>query len=97
MKRITKSKALELILESNGTIFSAVFTKKDGSERYITGRLGVKKLLTGKGMSYDPIERGLVPIYEIHKDQHRMINIKTLVSLQLKGINYSVKQDDWTL
>lgn len=43
MERINKERAKELIEKSNNKIFSAEFTKKDGTHRLMNARLGVKK------------------------------------------------------
>ena len=67
MKRISRKKALEKLYESAGRIFYAEFVKKDGSLRRMTARLGVHKGITGKGMRYDPLERGLLPVFDMDK------------------------------
>lgn len=79
----------ELIRESNGRIFTVEFIKKDGSLRKMTARLGVKKGLTGKGMRYDPIERGLLPVWDMQKKDYRMVNLRTIQSLKVNGANYT--------
>ena len=43
METITQDKAKQLIHNTNGKIFSSVFTKKDGTIRLMTGRLKVTK------------------------------------------------------
>ena len=58
MTRINRKKLLELIRENKSNIFSVVFLKKDGTIRRMICRLGVKKYVNGKGLKYDPIQRG---------------------------------------
>jgi len=90
MKTIDRSKVLELIQSSNGQVFSTIFIKKDGSERSMVCRLGVKKFLTGQGMKYKPVDKGLLPVYDIHSKGYRMINLNTVKALQIDREFYIV-------
>ena len=83
MEKFTK--VLEEIQTANNTIFSVEFIKKDGSVRNMVARLHVKKGLNGKGMAYNPIEKGLLPVWDMQKNGFRMINLKTVTKLQIKG------------
>ena len=76
---------LQQIKKANNTIFSVEFIKKDGSVRTMTARLNVKKGIKGTGMSYDPIEKGLLPVWDMQKNAYRMINLQTVTKLQIKG------------
>ena len=76
---------LEEIQKANNTIFSVEFIKKDGSVRTMTARLHVKKGVKGTGMAYNPIEKGLIPVWDMQKNGFRMINLKTVTKLQIKG------------
>ena len=78
-------KVLEEIQKANNTIFSVEFYKKDGSVRTMTARLHVKKGVKGTGMAYNPIEKGLLPVWDMQKNGFRMINLKTVTKLQIKG------------
>ena len=68
----------EVIKETNGKYFSVVFTKKDGSARRMTARIGVRKGVNGKEMSYDPQSKGLVVVWDVQKEDFRMINLSTI-------------------
>ena len=70
---------------AQNTIFSVTFIKKDGSERTMVARLHVKKGLNGKGMAYNPVEKGLLPVWDMQKNGFRMINLKTVTELKIKG------------
>ena len=72
------------ILATNGRFFSVSFIKKDGSERKMTARLGVKKDIKGVGMKYDPLERNLIVVFDIHKKAYRMINLSTIFKFKFK-------------
>lgn len=72
----------EVIKETKGKYFSVVFTKKDGSTRRMTARLGVKKGINGKGMSYDPNEKDLMVVWDAQKNDYRMVNLSTIISFK---------------
>ena len=79
-------KVIEIIRsKAEDTIFSVEFVKKDGSLRKMVCRLGVKKGVKGVGMSYDPTEKGLLCVYDMQKLAFRMISLKTIIKIQIKG------------
>jgi hypothetical protein len=67
---------------SHNKIFTATFIKKDGSVRVMNCRRGVKKGVKGVGMSYDPYQKNLLPVYDMQKGAFRMINISTIQELK---------------
>ena len=72
----------QVIQETKGKYFSVVFTKKDGSTRRMTARLGVKKGINGKGMSYDPNEKDVMVVWDAQKNDYRMVNLSTIISFK---------------
>ena len=72
------------IQTAQNTIFSVTFIKKDGSERTMVARLHVKKGVNGKGMAYNPVEKGLLPVWDMQKNGFRMINLKTVTELKIR-------------
>jgi hypothetical protein len=85
---LTKPKTrVEKFLEATegGRIFSATFEKKDGSIRTINCRREVKKGVKGVGMSFDPMSKGLLVVYDMHRKGFRMINLKTLIEAKVNG------------
>jgi hypothetical protein len=74
----------EQILATNGRFFSVSFIKKDGSERKMTARLGVKKDIKGVGLKFNPSERNLIVVFDIHKKAYRMINLSTILTFKFK-------------
>jgi hypothetical protein len=72
----------QVIQETKGKYFSVVFTKKDGSTRRMTARLGVKKGINGKGMNYDPNEKDLMVVWDAQKNDYRMVNLSTIISFK---------------
>ena len=93
MNIIDRDTAKQYINKTNGKIFSAVFTKKDGEKRNMICRLGVAKYVKGVGRKFKPEERALLGVFDMHKKAYRFINIKTLEQIKVKGTTYSIKQD----
>lgn len=87
---IDRLEAYLKIKETKGKFFSAGFIKKDKSIRTMICRLGVTKNLTGKGMSYNPIEKRVLPVFDCAKQSYRMINLKTVFMLKIAGVTYSI-------
>ena len=76
---------LAQIQTAENTIFSIEFIKKDGTVRNMVARLNVKKGVNGKGLAYNPVSKGLLPVWDMQKNAFRMINMKTVTKLQIKG------------
>ena len=83
--------AQQLIENSGGRIFTVEHIKKDGTPRQTNCRLDVKAYTNGKGMKYNPKERGLVPVYDMQIKAYRMVNLKTITKLNIYGVRYNVK------
>ena len=92
MKQIDKDTAKQYIYKTNGKIFSAVFTKKDGEKRKMVCRQGVSKYVKGVGLRFKPNDRGLIGVFDMHKKAYRFINVTTLEQIKIKGINYQIKE-----
>ena len=75
---LSRSRVLDLVRDAGGKIFRIDFVKKDGSDRRMICRTGVKKHVTGRGMSWDPEERGYVVVFDLQKRQYRMVNTGTV-------------------
>lgn len=93
MNRIDTNKAIELMNSTKGQVFSAVFTKKDGTDRVMTCRTKVTKHLKGVGAKYDAKAKGLYCVFDMHKKAYRMINLNALKSLQINKNVYIVLKD----
>jgi len=63
-------------------IFSAIFTKKDGTERKMICRLGVKKHLKGGKKSYDAEDLNHLTVFDLGKKGYRTINMNTLKQIK---------------
>lgn len=93
MNRIDTQKAIDLMNDTQGKVFSAVFTKKDGTDRVMTCRTKVTKHLKGVGAKYDAKSKGLYCVFDMHKKAYRMINLNALKSIQINKIVYIVLKD----
>ena len=90
MKKIDRDTAKKYIYTTNGKFFSAVFTKKNGEKRLMTCRTNVRKYLKGVGLSFKPQDKGLMTVFDIHKGAYRFINLMTLESLKIGGVEYII-------
>ena len=90
--KISKVNAIDLIRGSKGKVFGVTFIKRTtGEERVMNARLGVKKGVTGEGLKFNPKDYALIPVYEMPKQQFRMINLEGLTNLNLEGEQYEVE------
>ena len=88
---ISRKTAIDMIRGSKGKVFGVTFIKRTtGEERKMNARLGVKKGVTGEGLKFDPKAYALIPVYEMPKQQFRMINLEGLTQLNLEGEKYEV-------
>jgi hypothetical protein len=92
---ISAEEAKRLIKDTNGKIFTATFNKKDGTERVMNARLGVKKYLKGGTLAYDAESKGLIPVYDMQYKEnpekaYRTINVNTLTKLKIGKNIYTV-------
>ena len=93
MRTINVSEAAKLINSTNGRIFSVLFTKKNGRDRHMNCRLGVKIGVTGKGMSYNPDEYGLKSVFDMQCRGFRMINLLTIKKLFVDKQQFNVVEE----
>lgn len=69
---------------SNGKVFTVCFTKKDGSERVMNCRLGVKKHLKGGDSTTAHLDH-LVTVFDMQKEAYRCINLHTVKWVKTGG------------
>jgi hypothetical protein len=68
----------KLIEQTEGKFFVVEFTKKNGEFRRLLGRLGVKLHCQGKGLKFNPVERGLINVYDVQSHGFRFINLRAI-------------------
>jgi hypothetical protein len=92
MEEISSKRAEEIIYENEGKIFTITFIKRSNLElRVMTCRLGVTKYLKGGVLPYDPKEKNLLPVFDMAKNEYRMINLDTLIELKINKQIYIIK------
>ena len=92
-KLIDRDTAIKMIRDSKGKIFGVTFvTRTTGDTRNMSARLGVSKGVTGEGLKYDPESKQLITVYDMHRQQYRMVNTETLSQLNMYGNEYVIAQ-----
>tara|TARA_R110000824_G_scaffold238_1_gene1250 strand:+ start:305 stop:550 length:246 start_codon:yes stop_codon:yes gene_type:complete len=81
------------MLVQNKRIFGALFQKKNNELRKGSFKLGVTKHLSGGELKYNPSDYDLIPVFDMNKKAYRMINLKTLKELTIKGETIEVEDD----
>jgi len=88
---ISAPEAVNEIRKSQGGFFSVVFIKKNGDERKMTCRLGVKKHLRGSGKPSTTFHiPKYITVFDVNSKGYRNINVKTIQGLRIKGHSYMV-------
>jgi hypothetical protein len=87
---IDRETAKELIFDTKGKFFTVTFIKKDGSERVMNARLGVKKYLKGGTLAYDPAEFNYITVYDMGSKGYRMVNANTIKNLKIGKNEYVI-------
>ncbi len=83
---ISRQEAVDWIMTSGGRFVSLVFTKRsDGSEREMLCRLHVKKHLTGGGSAYNFADKGLIPVWDRHAEEYRVIPTEGITRVMIRG------------
>jgi len=75
----------QAIEQTRGKFFSASFIKKDGSERKMLARTGVKKYLRG-GENTHKNHSNLVTVWDCQKKNYRSINLETVFDFKCGNI-----------
>ena len=73
----------DIITSSSGKFITVTFTKKDGSLRVLTGRLGVTKHLKGGVSTLNPDQ--YITLYDVVNKGYRAINRATIQSVKANG------------
>ena len=74
----------QLIMQSAGRFVTVTFTKKDGTDRVLTGRLGVTKHLKGGKSTLDAEQ--YITIFDVVNKGYRAINRSTIKSVKINHI-----------
>ena len=68
-----------------GKIFTVEFVKLNGEVRKMTCRLGVRKHLAGGELAFDAKAKNLLPVFDMVKQEYRMINFDSIIYLKVDG------------
>lgn len=79
----------QLIQSTNGRIFTATFTKKDGTTRRMNARLGAHVNLKGKGLNFKPEDKGLISVFDMQKHAYRFVNTETMSEFRCGSASWS--------
>ncbi len=92
---LPEQQVLGLLANNGGKIFSIQFEKRDGTLRNMTARTGVYRgpggegsRLTGEGMKYDPTDYQLRGVFDLERDQYRMIGTDRVTRITIGGRTY---------
>lgn len=97
--QITKSEAKEKLTNlKNGTIYSVLFVKKDGSLRLMNSIKGTSKGVKGVGLKFNAEEKNLIPVYDLQlrvkgveeSKCWRMVNVETLQKVVINKEEFEV-------
>lgn len=87
VKKISKTKALDLMMNNKGHFFTAEFTKKNGDLRVMNCQVTDKDQDTKLG--YVTVKEAALMRTD-PKNAHRKINLQTLKALKIGGVAYKV-------
>ena len=91
MKHISKKDALGKMRKAEGKIFTVTFKKRTtGEVRTMNCRTGVSKDVKGVGLKYSRKDHNLFGVFDMQKQQHRSINLDSLISLAMGGELYRI-------
>jgi hypothetical protein len=66
------------------TIFSVDFIKKNGDLRTMVCRLNCKTNQNGKGLKYNPSDKGYIVVFDMQKKAYRTVNLNTVTKIVSK-------------
>lgn len=91
---VSRKKAIEVIENSKGKFVTVCFIKRsNGEKRILNGRLSVSKGVKGVGFSFDPEEKGLIPIWDAQIREHRFVSKEAVLWVNFQQTHYIVKEN----
>lgn len=97
-QRISREELIQKLKDTKGDFFTVKFIKKDGTDRTMNARIGVKRYLKGGELRYDPIAKGFLPVWDAQAAKrggsedagYRMVNTSTIYAANIDGQEYIV-------
>ena len=92
MEMIHRAEARKMLEEvGTGKIFTVIFRKRTNNElRTMNCRRFVKKGVNGKGLKFNPKDKGLITVYDMQAKAHRMINLEAITLVRMNGAEFDV-------
>lgn len=82
----------EFLHKTKGKFFTVQFTKKDGTNRVLNGRLGVTKhLMGGEKKNHNPDH---MVVFDVQNNGYRTINLETVHEIKVDGTKYKVVEGE---
>lgn len=66
-------------------IFSVIFIKKNGEERKMHCKVGVKKYLSGGQKTYDDVQANHLTVFDLKNRAYKTVNLNTLKQIKANG------------
>lgn len=83
-------KLVKVLYDNYGKEFICTFIKRsNGEERILRGKLGVTEHLKGGELKYDKKEKNLISVFDLDKEEYRMIPIEGLLNIEINGDIYN--------
>ena len=80
---LTRDRLLDIM--GDGRITALTFTKRDGSIRHMSARLGVTKHLKGGTKPYDDAERNILTVFDMGAKGYRAVRLDSITSVAAGG------------
>lgn len=96
IRTVSRGTVVAQLMTAGNTFFSVDFHKKNGELRRLTGRRGVNKFVTGEGLKYAPSDYDLMTVYDTVNQGYRMISIKNIQALRIRGEHFHVESGECT-
>lgn len=80
-------------MAKDGKIFTITFIKKNGEERVMNARLGVKKHLTGGEQKYKPADYNLLTVFDMQKQGYRNVSFDCVKKVVIGGITLVFEEE----
>ena len=88
---VIKRENLKDFIDNNkGKVMTIVFRKKNGTIRTLNTRTGVKKNITGKGLTYSPEDYGYLILWDLLKGGYRTVTLSTIEHVKANRQVYPV-------
>ncbi len=87
---IARTKLVKFLDMTKGKIFTAIFTKKDGTLRKMNCRKGVKAFTQGGVNRVVQMSNDYITVFDMKIHEYRTLNLGTVISVKFKGEEYQI-------